>query len=82
MSSSYERYKSQRAARDFRREPLPPKKKDNRFFRNLKLFVLITTALFLAGITAFNLYLSSLPPIENLEDFKPNIVTKFYSREN
>ena len=81
MSSSYERYKSQRAARDFRREPLPPKKKDNRFFRNLKLFVLITTALFLAGITAFNLYLSSLPPIENLEDFKPNIVTKFYSKD-
>lgn len=81
MSSSYERYKSQRAAREFRREPKEPKKPANKFFRNLKLFVLTTTALFLAGITAFNLYLSSLPPIENLEDFKPNIVTKFYSRD-
>lgn len=84
MSSSYERYKNQRAAKDIRRdygavqrEP----KKENKFFRNLKLFVLTSTALFLAGITAFNLYLSSLPPIENLEDFKPNIITKFYSKD-
>ena len=83
MSSSYERYKNQRAARDFRfsRDSEPPKKKENKFFRNLKLFVLVTTALFLAGFTAFNLYLSSLPPIENLEDYKPNIVTKFYSKD-
>ena len=81
MSSSYERYKSQRAAREYRREPVQRQKPPNKFFRNLKLFVLISTALFLAGITAFNLYLSSLPPIENLEDFKPNIVTKFYSRD-
>ena len=81
MSSSYERYKSQRASREYRREPEPPKKKENKFFKNLKLFVLISFALFLAGITAFNLYLSSLPPIENLEDFKPNIVTKFYSKD-
>ena len=35
----------------------------------------------LAGIVALNLYLSSLPPIENLEDYKPNIVTKFYSQD-
>ncbi len=80
MSSSYERYKSQRAARDIARENIS-RKKENKFFTNLKLFVLTTTALFLAGFVAFNLYLSSLPPIENLEDFKPNIVTKFYSQD-
>lgn len=80
MSSSYERYKSQRAAKDIARENIS-RKKENKFFTNLKLFVLTTTALFLAGFVAFNLYLSSLPPIENLEDFKPNIVTKFYSQD-
>ena len=28
-----------------------------------------------------NLYLSSLPPIDHLEDYNPNIVTKFYSAD-
>ncbi len=39
------------------------------------------TAFMLASFVALNLYLSSLPPIENLEDYKPNIVTKFYSQD-
>lgn len=82
MSNSYERYKNQRAAQDIKNSYRPAKvQKENKFFRNLKLFVLTSTALVLAGFTAFNLYLSSLPPIENLEDFKPNIVTKFYSKD-
>lgn len=38
-------------------------------------------AIALAGIVAFKLYLSSLPPISNLEEFKPNIITKFYSSD-
>jgi len=80
MSSSYERYKQQRAAKEIARENIS-RKKENKFFTNLKMFVLTMTALMLAGFTAFNLYLSSLPPIENLEDFKPNIVTKFYSAD-
>ncbi|MBQ8459275.1 PBP1A family penicillin-binding protein [bacterium] len=80
MSNSYERYKRQRAERGLSRE-INTKKQENRFFTNLKMFVLTSTALLLAGFTAFNLYLSSLPPIENLEDFKPNIVTKFYSED-
>lgn len=33
----------------------------------------------LAIITSFYIYLMSLPPIKNLDEFKPNIVTKFYS---
>jgi len=80
MSSSYDRYKRQRASKEIARENIS-RKKENRFFYNLKVFILTTTALFLAGFVSFNLYLSSLPPIENLEDFKPNIVTKFYSSD-
>lgn len=81
MSSSYDRYKRQRAAKDIAKENISKKKKGYSFFTNLKIFVLTSTALMLAGIVALNLYLSSLPPIENLEDYKPNIVTKFYSQD-
>ena len=81
MSNSYDRYKSQRANREYYTRRNIPEKKENKFFNNLKLFIITTAALLLAGFTAFNLYLSSLPPIENLEDFKPNIVTKFYSED-
>ncbi len=80
MSSSYERYKRQRAAKDIARENIS-RKKPNSFFTNLKMFILISSALCLAGFVAFNLYLSSLPPIPDLEDYKPNIVTKFYSED-
>lgn len=80
MSSSYEKYKRRRSTKEIARENIS-RKKENRFFVNLKLFVLSSSALLLAGFVAFNLYLSSLPPIENLEDFKPNIVTKFYSHD-
>ncbi len=83
MSSSYDRYKKQRASKGSsrikheRRSENPIRK----FFANVKMFILVTTALMLAGFVALNLYLSSLPPIENLEDYKPNIVTKFYSAD-
>lgn len=80
MSSSYERYKKQRAAKGTAREKYS-QKRENKFFTNLKMFVLTCTALMLAGIVALNLYLSSLPPIDKLEDYKPNIVTKFYSAD-
>lgn len=36
----------------------------------------------LAALVAFKLYLISLPPIKNLNEFKPNIVTKFYSHDD
>jgi len=80
MSSSYDKYKQQRATKGTIRDK-NIKKRENSFFTNLKLFVLTTAALMLAGIVALNLYLSSLPPIENLEDYKPNIVTQFYSQD-
>lgn len=81
MSSSYERYKRQRATKGSSRKERRSENPINKFFANLKTFILVSTALFLAGIVALNLYLSSLPPIENLEDYKPNIVTKFYSAD-
>lgn len=54
------------------------KKSINTEFNNILIFVF---SILLAGIVAFNLYLSSLPPIQNLNEFKPNIVTKFYAND-
>ena len=44
-------------------------------------FLIFFISMSLAVITAFYLYLMSLPPIKNLGDFKPNIVTRFYSHD-
>lgn len=43
--------------------------------------VIVMASAVLAGFVAFNFYLRSLPPIKNLDDFKPNVVTKFYSSD-
>lgn len=43
--------------------------------------IVIVFSVLLAAIVAFHVYLVSLPPIQNLEEFKPNIVTKFYSAD-
>lgn len=57
------------------------KKKKGGFFSTLKFLLLLGGACALAGVASFELYLSSLPPINNLEQFKPNIVTKIYSAD-
>lgn len=44
--------------------------------------VIFVVSILLAAMVAFKLYLLSLPPIQNLNEFKPNIVTKFYSNDN
>lgn len=44
--------------------------------------VIFVVSICLAALVAFKLYLISLPPIQNLNEFKPNIVTKFYSNDN
>ena len=51
------------------------------FMSGAKFFLIFSVAAVLAGVASFQLYLSSLPPIQNLESFKPNIVTKFYSHD-
>ena len=52
-----------------------------KFFSNMGSFIIFIAACSLAAIVAFELYLSSLSPIKNLEDYKPNIVTQFYSHD-
>ena len=59
------------------------RRKNNKssFWANFRTLVMFFVICALAGIAAFELYLSSLPPIKNLEGFKPNIVTQFYSHD-
>lgn len=55
------------------------KKTTNPEVVNATIFII---SILLAGLVAFKLYLISLPPIRNLNEFKPNIVTKFYSNDD
>ena len=53
----------------------------NKLFRNIRSFTIFCIACACAAVIAFELYLSSLTPIKNLEGFKPNIVTQFYAHD-
>ena len=60
------------------------KKKESAFSKVMDVakFVLILGAAgVLAGYTALTLCLSSQPPIPNLDNYEPNIVTQFYSED-
>ena len=57
------------------------KQQENSFLSAFKYIFLLGCACILAGVASLELYLSSLPPIENLEQFKPNVVTKIYSSD-
>lgn len=46
-----------------------------------KQFFVMLFSVMLAGFIGVNLYLTSQPPIQHLEDFKPNVVTKIYSAD-
>ena len=56
-------------------------KKRHPILKILKILILLGVAFILAASVSFNLYLSSLPPIPNLDGWKPNMVTKFYSHD-
>lgn len=56
-------------------------RKKHPILKALKITFLLGTAFILAASVSFNLYLSSLSPIPNLDGYKPNIVTKFYSHD-
>ena len=58
---------------------MPKKFKNPKKNNPFKIFFVMLSSIMLAGFVGVNLYLASLPPIQRLEDFKPNIVTKFYS---
>ena len=57
------------------------KAKNQKLRSTIAYFVSICIAVIFAGFVSFKLYLLSLPPIHNLEEFKPNIITKFYSSD-
>lgn len=60
---------------------MPKKFKNPKKNNPFKMFLVMVTSVALAGFVGVNLYLASLPPIQRLEDFKPNVVTKFYSQD-
>ncbi len=60
------------------------KKEPNGFIKALgaaKFIIILTAAGVLAGYTALTVCLSSQPPIPNLDNYEPNIVTQFYSSD-
>ena len=67
--------------REIAKSNISRRKRPNTFWANLRTLIIFFVACALAGLAAFELYLSSLSPIKNLEGFKPNIVTQFYSHD-
>ena len=59
----------------------PKKFKNPRKNGPFKQFFIMLFSFMLAGFIGVNMYLSSQPPIQHLEDFKPNVVTKIYSSD-
>ncbi len=75
------KYKKRMSDKEIARKNVKKQKIENGFIANLKFIMMMGVAFVLAGFVALQLYLSSQPPIKNLEQFKPNIVTKFYSHD-
>lgn len=75
------KYKKKMSDKEIARKNVKKQKIENEFIANLKFMLMMCVAFVLAGFVALQLYLSSQPPIKNLEQFKPNIVTKFYSHD-
>ena len=75
------KYKKRKSAKEIAKRNINKSKIENGFITNLKFFFILMAAFMLAGFASLQLYLSSQPPIDNLEQFKPNIVTKFYSED-
>lgn len=61
---------------------IPKKFKNPKKSSPIKMILIMVLAFFLASIVILKVYLASLPPIANLETFKPNIVTKIYSSDD
>ena len=57
------------------------KAKNTKLRSTIAYFASIIFAVAFAGVVSFKLYLGTLPPINNLEEFRPNIITKFYSKD-
>ena len=57
------------------------KAKNQKLRSTIAYFISVGIAVVVAAVVSFKLYLMTLPPINNLEEFKPNIITKFYSSD-
>lgn len=75
------KYKKRVSDKEIAKRNIKKNKIDNDFVANLKFMCIVACAFVLAGFASLQLYLTSQPPIKNLEQFKPNIVTKFYSHD-
>jgi len=60
---------------------MPKKVKNPKKLGPIKQFFIMFSSFVLAGIVGVHLYLITQPPIQHLEDFKPNVVTKIYSSD-
>ncbi len=60
---------------------MPRKFKNPKKNNPIKMFIIMVLAFCLASVVILKVYLASLPPIANLEGFKPNIITKIYSAD-
>ena len=72
---------SKRGYEDFKTRVSRNYKKDEEdtLFDTLKRLVIIGVAVVLGGLVSLKIYLSLMPPIANLSEFRPNMVTTFYS---
>ncbi len=61
---------------------MPKKFKNPRKNNPFKLLLTMALAFFMASFVILKVYLASLPPIQNLESFKPTIITKIYSADD
>lgn len=68
---------------DFRTRVSKSRRHDNEdtLFDTLKRLFIIGLAVVLGGIVSLKAYLAIVPPIDNLSDFRPNMVTTFYSSD-
>lgn len=75
------RYKKNKFS-DFSTKTSKPKyDEEDSLFDTLKRLVILAAAMFLGGIVSLKAYLVMVPPIANLSDFRPNMVTTIYSYE-
>lgn len=54
---------------------------EDSIFDTLKRLIILGAAVCLGGLVSLKAYLMIVPPIANLSDFRPNMVTTFYSND-
>ena len=60
---------------------VPRRKKKNEFGKFLLNAIVMFIAFCCAVVATIKLYTMSLPPIKNLDSYKPNVVTQIYSKD-